>query len=47
MASDPRYCRSHKEYEEKRVVVIGLGDSGSDVAVDLCGISKQVRSKSL
>ena len=36
------HCRNHKGYEGKRVVVIGIGNSGGDVAVDLSRISKQV-----
>ncbi len=35
--------KSHKGYENKRVVVIGIGNSGGDVAVELARISEQVR----
>jgi dimethylaniline monooxygenase (N-oxide forming) len=34
--------RDHRGYEEKRVVVVGIGNSGGDVAVELGKISKQV-----
>ncbi|XP_013413360.1 dimethylaniline monooxygenase [N-oxide-forming] 5-like [Lingula anatina] len=34
--------RDHKGYEDKRVVVIGVGNSGNDVATELGRISKQV-----
>ncbi len=34
--------KSHKGYENKKVVVIGIGNSGGDVAVELARISEQV-----
>ena len=34
--------RNHKGYEDKRVVVIGIGNSGGDVAVELSKICSQV-----
>lgn len=39
--------KSHVGYEDKTVVVVGIGNSGVDVAVELSRIAKQVRSKSL
>lgn len=35
--------RDCKGFDEKRVVVIGIGNSGGDVAVELSKICKQVR----
>lgn len=35
--------RDHRGYEDKRVVVVGIGNSGGDVATELGKISKQVR----
>lgn len=35
--------RSFKGYEDKRIVVIGIGNSGGDVAVELARVCKQVR----
>ena len=35
--------RSHVGYENKRVVVVGMGNSGLDVAVELSKIASQVR----
>ena len=37
--------KSHVGYENKRVVVIGIGNSGGDVAVELGRIAKQVSLK--
>ena len=34
--------RDHVGYEDKKVVVVGIGNSGGDVAVELSRISKQV-----
>ena len=34
--------RDHRGYEDKRVVVVGIGNSGGDVAVELGKVSKQV-----
>ena len=34
--------KSHVGYEDKRVIVIGVGNSGGDIAVELSRISKQV-----
>ncbi|ELT99535.1 hypothetical protein CAPTEDRAFT_219911 [Capitella teleta] len=34
--------RSYKGFEDKRVVVIGIGNSGGDIAVELSKIAKQV-----
>ena len=39
--------RDHRGYEEKRVIVVGIGNSGGDVAVELGKISKQVCSRRL
>ena len=35
--------KDHIGYEDKRVVVVGIGNSGGDVAVELGRVSKQVR----
>ena len=37
-----RDYRSHVGYEDKTVLVIGIGNSGGDVAVELSRIAKQV-----
>jgi dimethylaniline monooxygenase (N-oxide forming) len=37
--------RHHKGLEDKRVVVVGIGNSGGDVAVELSKIAKQVGGK--
>ena len=37
--------RDHVGYEDKRVVVVGIGNSGGDVAVELSRIAKQVLHK--
>ena len=34
--------KSHKGYEDKRVVVVGIGNSGGDVSVELSRVAKQV-----
>lgn len=34
--------KDHKGYEDKVVVVVGIGNSGGDVAVELSRIAKQV-----
>ena len=34
--------KDHRGYEDKRVVVIGIGNSGGDVSVELSRIAKQV-----
>ena len=34
--------RNHKGLEDKNVVVVGIGNSGGDVSVDLSRIAKQV-----
>ena len=36
--------KDHKGYEDKIVVVVGVGNSGGDVAVELSRIAKQVGS---
>lgn len=36
--------RSSRGYEDKKVVVLGVGNSGVDTAVDVCRVSKQVSS---
>ena len=35
--------RSHVGYENKKVVVVGIGNSGGDVAVELSRVASQVR----
>jgi len=35
--------RDHKGYDGKRVVVIGIGNSGGDVAIELGKFGSQVR----
>lgn len=34
--------KDHRGYEDKRVVVVGVGNSGGDIAVELSRISAQV-----
>ena len=36
--------KNHCGYEDKRVVIVGIGNSGGDVAVELGKVSKQVGS---
>jgi dimethylaniline monooxygenase (N-oxide forming) len=40
----PHDFRDSSGYEDKRVVVIGVGNSGGDVAVELSRVSSQVRN---
>jgi cation diffusion facilitator CzcD-associated flavoprotein CzcO len=34
--------RRPKEFDNKTVVVVGLANTGCDIAVELCGIAKKV-----
>ena len=35
--------KDHRGYEDKKVVVVGIGNSGVDIAVELSRIAEQVR----
>jgi cation diffusion facilitator CzcD-associated flavoprotein CzcO len=37
--------RGPDEYKGKRVLVVGIGNSAMDVAVELCSFSKKVRHR--
>lgn len=41
------HCRNYKDfhgYEDKRVIVVGMGNSGCDVAVELCQVASKVNT---